>query len=119
MTLLAVISVAIIAFMPSITKTTVAGTFDTQQSQRAISIFERISRDWSNTLPWSGDILMDNGSPVDLGAFVASEMAAVGLDCGVSVESPSTTTKRVIITCAAGNGLPATTLRAEYGSPGA
>lgn len=117
--ILAVIGVSIVMFMPSITRTTQTASLDTRQAQAAISVFERIGRDWSNTLPWTDSVILDNGTSVDLSSFVASEMSVVGLDCSVAVESPSAVTKRVVITCEAGNGLPEISLRAEYGSPGA
>lgn len=119
LTLLAVIGVSMVVFMPSITSSTRTASFDSRQAQTAISMFERISRDWSNTLPWTDTVILDNGTTRALDAFVSAEMAGVGLDCDVRVESPSAVTKRVVLTCSAGDDGTPFTLRAEYGSPGA
>lgn len=117
--MLAIIGVSMMVFMPSITRTTKSAYFDTSQAQAAISVFERISRDWSNTLPWTESVILANGISIDLDSYVSAEMAKVGLSCGVEVQSPSPVTKRVVISCSPGNDLPEITLRAEYGSPGA
>lgn len=119
MALLALLAAAMVSFLPMLTRTTTAAGLDTAQSQRAISVFEHIARDWSNEMPWRGQFVYVNGAEVSIEAFVAQEMAAVGLSCGVDVISPSAVIQRVTITCDGGEGLPANTLRAEYGDPGA
>lgn len=117
--LLGIISVAVISFLPIIGQTTTDADLDARQTQRAISIFEKIGSDWTNEVPWRDEFLFVAGVEVPVQTFVANEMAAVGLDCSVAVAGATSVTKRVTITCEGDESLPESRLSAEYGMPSA
>lgn len=110
--ILAIVSTAVMSFLPMLTRNTQASTLDTIQSQQVMSIFERTASSWSNEGAWK-DELVD-------GAAVADVVnAELGPDCGVVASTPTPERKRLVITCTRDGGLPALILRAEFGDPNA
>ena len=109
--ILGILSVALVSLLPSLTRNTRASSIDSAQSQQVLSIFERIGLDWTNETAFEEARLSD-GTPLTNAVSAVTSGA-----CTAVVESPSTERKRVIITCAAQDGLPERSLRAEFGDP--
>jgi uncharacterized protein (TIGR02598 family) len=110
--ILGILSVALVSLLPSLTRNTRASSVDSAQNQQVLTIFERIGVDWTNRTAFGAERLSDGRSLDD---FVAAE---TGGACTVDVQDPSAERKRVIVTCAAQDGLPERSLRAEFGDPG-
>lgn len=120
MVLLAILGIAIVAFMPMITRNTMAASTDTSESQRAIAIFEHITRDWSNPGAWSkGEIYLADGTTQTVEAYVADQMSEIGRTCTGEVTIPSPERRRVTIVCPASGSLPERIIKAEFGDPSA
>ncbi len=120
MTLLAIVGVSLTAMLPMITRNTQAATIDTSESQKAISIFEQIARDWSNPGAWSsGIVYLPDSSTLPVADYVQLEMASIGRACTGSVTAPSPERRRVTISCPATNTLPQRDIKAEFGDPNA
>ena len=120
MTLLAVVGVALTAMLPLITRNTQAATIDTSESQKAISIFEQIARDWSNPGAWSnGIVYMPDSSTLTVADYVQLEMATIGRSCTGTITAPSSERRRVTISCPPTDSLPERIIKAEFGDPNA
>lgn len=120
MGLLVVLGIALISFLPMLTRNTQGASFDTTESQRAVSIFEQVTRDWSNPGAWStGQIYLPNGDQQSVEAFVADQMNAIGRACTGEVTQPSPERRRVTIICPATDSLPERIIKAEFGDPSA
>lgn len=118
--LLAVIGAALTAILPMITRNTQAATIDTSESQKAITIFEHIARDWSNPGAWSnGIVYLADSSTMSVSDYVASQMASIGRDCTGEVTIPSPERRRVTIVCPEAGSLPERIIKAEFGDPNA
>ena len=113
MTLLAILGAALISMLPMLTSNTRAATLDTTQSQRAIAVFEDIAHAWTNSGAWNNETVK-GGQTV-----TALVQARLGTACDATISTPTAERKRVIITCEQDGNLPARTLRAEFGDPGA
>lgn len=111
-TILAVVSVAVVGLLPFATRNTQDSRLDAVQSRQATSIFERVASAWSNQTPYSSETV--DGETV---SNVVSNV--MGGACSSTVTSPDAVRKRLIITCTRDGSLPDLELRAEFGDPGA
>lgn len=108
--ILAVVSVAIVGLLPGITRTTVAGADDVVQTQRMVSVLERVGDAWRD-----GDEFADGNVGDDsLAAFVTANL---GTSCSADSPSPANGVRTVVITCDAIGALPAQELRQAFGDP--
>jgi prepilin-type N-terminal cleavage/methylation domain-containing protein len=110
--ILAVLGVALVSVLPGLSRNTRASTVDSIQLQQILTVFERISSDWTNQTAYVAERLNTGESVADF------TVAETGGACTAAVTQPTAERKRVTITCEQADGLPARTLRAEFGEPG-
>lgn len=110
-TILAIISAAVVGLLPSIVRTSRAASNDLIDTQTMQTVLERIAGEWQDSSAYAAQTIGEDA----IGVFIAEQLAAS--DCTGAVSQPAVSRTLVVITCPASGGLPERSLRREYAEP--